>query len=178
MNALARISEKSLKPSLNRILSQSLIVAALSATGLLAGWVPEFPGTSPSLAFSGAAYAQEQFSGEEISRYARAVLQIEGLRVQSYQEIKQEVQKNNSEAAVPPIVCNETSNINSLDRSIRAIAVNYCSLATKFIEGNNLTVSRFNEITVAQKEDSAFQERIKQELIRIQQEQQSGNNNN
>jgi hypothetical protein len=31
---------------------------------------------------------------------------------------------------------------------------------------------------VAQKEDSAFQERIKQELIRIQQEQQSGNNNN
>lgn len=177
MNYLACISKKPLKLNLNRILSQSLMIAALSATGLLAGWVPEFPGESPTLVFSGAAYAQQQFSDEEISRYARAVLQIEGLRVKSYQEIKQEVQKNNSEAAVPPIVCNETSNINRLDRSIRAIAVNYCSLATTFIEGNNLTVSRFNEITTAQKEDSVFQERIKQELIRIQQEQQSGNNN-
>lgn len=176
MNALARISQKPLKPNLNRILSQSLIVAALSATGLVSGWVPEFSGKSPSLVFNGAAYAQEQFSTQEITSYARAVLQIEGLRVQSYQEIKQEVQKNNSEGTVPPIVCNETSNINRLDRNIRAIAVNYCSLATKFIEGNDLTVSRFNEITMAQQNDPAFRERIKQELIRIQQQQQSGNN--
>jgi len=158
MNALARISQKPQKPSLNRILSQSLIVAALSAAGLLSGWTPEFSGkSSSSLVFSGAAYAGEQFSAEEISSYARAVLQIEGLRVQSYQEIKQEVQKNNSEGTVPPIVCNETSNINSLDTGIRAIAVNYCSLAKNYIEGNDLTVSRFNEITVAQKKRSCFQ---------------------
>ena len=177
MNALARISQKPLKPNLHRLLSQSLIVAALSTTGLVCGWVPEFSGKSPTLVFNGAAYAQEQFSAEEITSYARAVLQIEGLRVQSYQRIKQEVQKNNSEATVPPIVCNETSNINRLDRNIRAIAVDYCSLAKTFIEGNDLTVSKFNEITIAQQNDPAFREIIKQELIRIQQEQQSGNNN-
>lgn len=176
MNALAGIIQKPLKPSRGSILSKSLIVAALSAAGLLSGWTPEFSVKSSSLVFSGAAYAQEQFSAEEISSYARAVLQIEGLRVQSYQEIKQEVQKNNSEGTVPPIVCNETSNLNSLDRGIRAIAVNYCSLAKKYIEGNDLTVSRFNEITIAQKNDPTFRERITQELIRIQQQQQSDNN--
>ena len=173
MNALVNL-KKPLKTGIKSILSQSLIVGVLSATALGSGWIPELSGKSPSLVFNNAAYAQEQFSDEEIASYARAVLQIEGLRVQSYEEIKQEVQKNNSEGTVPPIVCNETSNINRLDRNIRAIAVNYCSLATKFIEGNDLTVSRFNEITMTQKNDPAFKERIQQELIRIQQEQQSG----
>lgn len=178
MNPLARISQKPLKPNLNRLLSRTLIVAALSATGLVGGWIPELSGKSPSLVFNGAAYAQEQFSAQEITSYAKAVLQIEGLRVQSYQEIKQEVQRNNSEETVPPIVCNETSNINRLDRNIREIAVNYCSLATEYIERNDLTVSRFNEITMAQQNDPAFRERIKEELIRIQQEPQNSGNNN
>ncbi|NEP44939.1 MAG: DUF4168 domain-containing protein [Okeania sp. SIO2H7] len=173
MNALASVK----KTAFNRILSQSLMVAALSATALASGWVPEIYGKSPSLVFNSAAYAQEQFSDEEITNYARAVLQIEKQRVQSYEAIKQEVQKNNSQGTVPPIVCNETSNINRLERNIREIAVDYCSLATKFIEGNDLTVSRFNEITMTQQNDPAFKERIQQELIRILQEQQSGNNN-
>ena len=51
MNPLARISQKPLKPNLNRLLSRTLIVAALSATGLASGWVPQFSGKSPSLVF-------------------------------------------------------------------------------------------------------------------------------
>lgn len=180
MNASSDISQLPLKPTrnwgqnrhINQIISRSLIVAALSAASLLTGLAPGFSSSSTTPIFALAAQAQEQFTDvtdEEITNYAQIVLIIEPVRQESYQAIKDEINRQTSQTRVPPIVCNETTDINNLDRSIRGIAVNYCDRAKKIIETNGLTVSRFNEITRYQKADAAFRERIQQELIRIQQ---------
>ena len=126
-------------------------------------------------------YAQESFidegvTAEEITQYANSVLQIEKLRVGVYREIQNEFQKQTPGGAVPPIICNEKSSVNTLPKNIQLIAVNYCNRAKKIIEGNNLTVSRFNVITQLQRKDETWRERIKAELIRIQEIQEQNSN--
>lgn len=159
MNALSRNSQQ----ALNRILLQSLTVGTISAAGLLTGWVPSLSLQSAGLVLDSAAYAQE-ISQDEITKYARAVLAIEPRRREVYDEIKGMV------GTVPPIVCNETRKINTLPGNIRGIiAVNYCDYAKKIIEGNGLSVSRFNQITLNLQADPTLKQRIQAELIRLQQ---------
>ena len=147
---------------LSRILSQSLIVGAISAAGLLTGVVPGLYGQS-TLVFGSAAQAQE-ISNEEIANYARAVLAIEPRRLEAVKEIKGMV------GSVPPVVCNETRSINRLRGDVRGVAVNYCDFAKKIIETNGLTVPRFNAITLSQQADPALKQRIQAELLRLQQQ--------
>ena len=59
-------------------------------------------------------------------------------------------------------------------KNIQVIAVSYCNQAKEIIERNDLTVSRFNEITQLQRKDRTWREKIQAELIRIQ-KQQTGN---
>ena len=148
--------------SLSRIISQSLMVGTIACAGLLTGVVPGLSGQSPSLVFGSAAQAQE-ISNEEIANYARAVLSIEPRRLQAVKEIKGMV------GSVPPVVCNETRNINRLRGDVRGVAVNYCDFAKKIIETNGLTVARFNAITLSQQADPALKQRIQAELLRLQQ---------
>jgi hypothetical protein len=159
MNTLLKISQV----RLGRILSQSLIVAGISAAGLLTGVVPSLSGTSPTLTFGTTAQAQE-ISSQEITSYARAVLQIEPRRLKAVNEIKGLV------GSVPAVVCNESKSINRLRGDVRGVAVSYCDIAKKIIEGNGLTVSRFNAITLGQQADPALKQKIQAELLRIQQE--------
>ena len=73
--------------------------------------------------------------------------------------------------SVPPIICNEKSSVNTLPKNVKVIAVSYCNQAKEIIERNNLTVSRFNQITQLQRKDRTWQEKIQAELIRIQKQQ-------
>jgi Domain of unknown function (DUF4168) len=154
---------KSSQLRLGRILSQSLIVAGISAAGLLTGVIPSLSSTSLTLNFNTAAQAQE-ISSQEITSYALAVLAIEPRRQEAVKEIKGLV------GSVPPVVCNETKSINKLRGDVRGVAVSYCDFAKKIIEGKGLTVSRFNAITLSQQADPALKQKIQAELLRIQQE--------
>ncbi|HAO13605.1 MAG TPA: hypothetical protein DCQ51_21180, partial [Planktothrix sp. UBA8407] len=51
---------------------------------------------------------------------------------------------------------------------VRDIAVNYCTQAKSIIETNELTITRFNQITQSQQADPALQKRIQGELQRLQ----------
>ena len=163
--------------------SRSLWVGSLAAMGLLCGWVPNLqhsvstlPGVSDSsfgfsfdslsfdsLSFDSAAYAQSAVTEGEIQSYARSVLQIEPIRQAAYDNIKRA-----SGAEVPPILCHRPSSLNSLDPSIRSIAIDYCNQAIAIVESNRLSIIRFNEITMAHKSDSGLAGRIQQAMAVIQ----------
>ncbi|MEG4914262.1 MULTISPECIES: DUF4168 domain-containing protein [unclassified Microcoleus] len=151
------------KLSLNRRLRQSLFAGIISTAALASGWVPGLYTQSPNLVFGAAAQAQE-ISSEEITSYARAVLAIEPRRVEAFNEIK-----GMAGGSVPRVVCNETQEINKLSGGVRGIAVNYCQQAKKVIEGQGLTVSRFNQITLLQQANSGVKQQIQAELLRLQQ---------
>ncbi|MEB3341771.1 DUF4168 domain-containing protein [Okeania sp.] len=173
MNIKTLISNIELYPQ--RLISRSLFIATLSTLGLMTGIVPRVSNLSLISWSNAPVYAQESFinqgvTAEEITKYANSVLQIEKLRVGVYTEIQNEFQKQSLGGAVPPIICNEKSSVNRLPKDIKVIAVNYCNQAKKIIEGNNLTVSRFNVITQLQRKDETWRERIKAELVRIQQQ--------
>ncbi|NES68949.1 MAG: DUF4168 domain-containing protein, partial [Okeania sp. SIO2D1] len=113
------------------------------------------------------------FTNEEITKYSKAVLQIEDERIGVYREIQNEFQKQSPGGAIPPIICNQKNTVNDLPRNIKVIAVNYCNKAKNIINSNDMTVTLFNKITMAQKINQTLRERIQEELLRLQQEQTS-----
>ena len=157
-------------------LSRYLLVSTLSILGLMISIAPRWSNFSLNFVFTEAVYAQESLTDqvvtrEEVTKYAFSVLEIENLRTEVYREIKNEFQKRSPGVSVPPIICNEKSSVNTLPKNVKVIAVSYCNQAQEIIERNNLTVSRFNQITQLQRKDRTWQEKIQAELIRIQKQQ-------
>jgi hypothetical protein len=152
--------------NLKLIIGRSLLISSITSLGLLTGLAPNIDHSQSSgLSWENMAQAQAQdFTDQEVTDYARAVLAMEPRRKQAYEEIK-----GISGGSVPPVVCSEAKGINDLNRNIRTIAVNYCDQAKKIIESHNLTVARFNAITLAQKSNPAIKARIQAELVRLQQ---------
>jgi hypothetical protein len=150
--------------NLKLIIGRSLLISSITSFGLLTGMAPDMSRSlSSGLSWENMAQAQD-FTNQEVTDYARAVLAMEPRRKQAYEEIK-----GISGGSVPPVVCSEAKGINDLNRNIRTIAVNYCDQAKKIIESHNLTVARFNAITLAQKSNPAIKARIQAELVRLQQ---------
>lgn len=130
------------------------------------GWVPAIqsaPTATIELNFSQVASAQS-ISDSEITSYARSVVAIEPLRQSAFEQIKQIT----GSANVPAIACHRPSSLNDLPDNIRSIAVNYCNQAISIVESNNLTITRFNEITVAHQSDPALSDRIQQAILQLQ----------
>ncbi|MBD3883502.1 DUF4168 domain-containing protein [Phormidium tenue FACHB-886] len=159
-----------------RWLARSLWVGAFSAAGLLLGWVPTVQvsggqslSEAPSeafvvgLSFDSAAHAQSSISDTEIRSYAQTVLEMEPYRISAYDEIKRI-----TGSEVPPILCHRASSLNSLDPSIRDIAINFCNQAVSIAESHNLSITRFNEITIAQQSDGTLANRIREVIREIQ----------
>lgn len=139
----------------------SVIVATLASVGILSGIVPGLSGNSPQLVSSNSAYAQD-ISKSELTNYAKAVLAIEPLRLSAYDEIKKIV------GSVPSLVCDPKQISRGLPRNAQGIAINYCNQSKKIVESNDLTIARFNNITVQLQSDSNFQKKVQNELIRLQ----------
>lgn len=146
----------------DRILSKSLIVAVLSTMGWVSGLAPGFSGRSPVLVFNPAVLA-ETVSPRDVSNYARTVLALEPVRKDALARIEKILGK------VPPIACSDSKTIDALSGEARAIAVNFCNESKKIVESNGLTANTFNQITANVQTDTALQQRIQQEMIRIQQ---------
>jgi len=101
---------------------------------------------------------------EEIESYARAVLSIETNRRVAFEEI----QKMTNNQTVPDVTCTETKSIAALSKNLQEIAVNYCERSKKFIEDEGLTMDKFNAITVSAQSNMELQQRIQNELVRLQ----------
>lgn len=145
------------------MLSRVLVVGTLTAVGLLSGFAPDLSGRSPILVFSSAAYAQD-VSNEEVTNYARAVLKMEPVRQEAYDEIKKIIGSSN----VPAIVCHKPESLSALPANAQGIAKNYCDRSKEIVESNGLSITRFNAITVNLQNDSNLKNRIHDELIRVQ----------
>jgi Domain of unknown function (DUF4168) len=147
----------------NTLLGRSLMVGVGAAASLCLGLVPSFQGSAEmplGVSFGSAAYAQS-ISNTDVQQYARSVLAIEPLRQAAYEQIK------SISGNVPSIECHRPSSLNALPDNVRQIAANYCNQAIAIVEGNNLTISRFNEIRVAQDADSSLLNRIQQAIMEL-----------
>lgn len=141
------------------LLARSLMVGVGAAASLCLGLVPSFQSSS-GVSFESAAYAQS-ISNSDVQNYARSVLAIEPLRQSAYEQIK------GISGSVPPIECHRPSSLNDLPGNVRQIAANYCNQAISIVEENGLTITRFNEIRVAQDADSSLLNRIQQAIMEL-----------
>jgi hypothetical protein len=145
--------------SFNRILSQSLIVGLLAAMGMLCGLIPEVSKDSHSFVFSTSAHAQA-VSDEELTRYVRASLKIEQLRLVVYNEIKK-VNGGN----VPDI---PSCSLQRLPGNIRPIWQNFCQQSQSITDAEGFSNNRYNAITKMRQADSTLEQRVRQEAARQQ----------
>lgn len=156
---------------LQRRLAQALVVSTLSTVGLLLGIVPSFKpapaGFLFHLSLSDTAYAQTEsqaVSNDEVQSYARSVLAIEPIRVKAYKDIQQ---MSGSED-VPVVACHRPSSLSELPENIRDVAIDYCNQAIAIVERNNLTITRFNQITIAHQNNRGLSDRIQQVINQMQ----------
>lgn len=108
--------------------------------------------------------AMTSVSTEDIESYARALLSIDTNRKAAYDEI----QKLTRNETVPDVSCTDAKSIMALSKDIQGIAVNYCQRSKKFIENEGLTTGKFNAITASAQSNSELQQRIQNELVRLQ----------
>jgi hypothetical protein len=120
---------------LQRILSQPLILATIATASLIFA----------TFGFNSQGIAQTlNINNTEVTNYAKAVLGMEPVRQQAFEEIKKLIGSKD----VPQVICNDPTSINALPGKAKDIAGNYCNHSQKIVEDNGLTVERFNKITL------------------------------
>lgn len=146
---------------LNRLLSHSLSVGTLTILSLMLGLAPNLHKGSLSLAFGEPAYAQA-VKKEEVTSYARSVLEMEPFRQAAYDDIKKIL------GTPPNIACSEPASLRTLPANAQSIAIKYCNQSQKIVQSNGLDIGRFNKITVDLRNDPELEKRIQAEMVRIQ----------
>jgi signal recognition particle receptor subunit beta len=137
-------------------------VTFLAVIAILGGLIPEFSWTTEVVSFQSSAYTQD-FTADQIKRYAKAVLSIETERKKAYQAISQILGKS------PPVItCNHLESFNNLPANAQRIAVDYCNKSKKIVQDNGLTAAEFNAITNRIRSDDSLRRRVQNEMIRLQ----------
>ncbi|KAB0243237.1 DUF4168 domain-containing protein [Microcystis aeruginosa EAWAG127a] len=149
---------------LGQSLRRSFIVTFLAVIAILGGLIPEFSWTTEIVSFRSSAYTQD-FTADQIKRYATAVLLIETQRKQAYQAISQILGKS-----PPAITCNQRESFNNLPANAQRIAVDYCNNSKKIVQDSGLTASQFNTITNRISSGDNLRRRVQNEMIRLQRE--------
>ncbi len=147
----------------HKIFAQSLVVVALAGIGVLSGVTPGMYNDSHTLVFSSSVYAQTAPTDAEITNYANAVLAMEPLRQNAYNEIKKIMS-----GPVPDIECYRAESISRLNPAeARQIAENYCKQALALVV-NYLSPARFNQITQMADNDPSLRQKIKDKMRQLQ----------
>lgn len=150
-----------------------LLASVGMAGGILGGWVPSPELTPVSVTVSSSvAFAQgapAPVSAEDVSNFVRSALAMEPIRKQAVQEIQAVMSQ------VPAIRCDSQDSFQALDPRVRGVAIKYCNASKRIVETNGLTVARFNEILMTQRNDAKLRERIKAQTCRISPEVCQGN---
>ncbi|NJM96663.1 MAG: DUF4168 domain-containing protein [Phormidesmis sp. RL_2_1] len=115
-------------------------------------------------------------SDEEISNYARAVIDIEVIRKDTYAAASDILVAAGSEADIleTPLSCTATRisdmpDIPRVDRvDLRTALVNFCNEASQIAEANDLTPQRFNSITAEHREEPELAARIQTAMGELQ----------
>ncbi|OSO90698.1 hypothetical protein B7O87_07700 [Cylindrospermopsis raciborskii CENA303] len=97
----------------------------------------------------------------EITNYAQTVMIMEPKRQQAFKEIKTLINTR----SIPIIICNDVNSIKLLPRDAQKIAINYCNEYEETVSENNLTVDRFNQITVEVNNNSVLRERVQKLMM-------------
>jgi len=145
-------------PLINRfqqILSQSLILVTITTT------------TQISITFSinTTAFAQTpNINSTEVTNYAKAVLAMEPVRQQAFEEIKKLIGSKD----IPKIICNDPNTVNALPGKAKDVAIKYCNNSQKIVEENKLTTERFNQITVEIQNSNTLKKQVYNTLLRLQ----------
>ena len=144
-------------------LARSLLVSILTTFSILGGVVPELSRQTPQLIFNFTPNTQAQeFSNEQIRKYAQAVLEIEDFRQQAFQEIQTIIGTQ-----PPDIVCNQPNTFRNLPRDARKIAANDCRTSKTIVQRSGLGVAVFNNITVRAQSNQNLKKKIQNFMIQI-----------
>ena len=130
------------------------------ALGLVVGaWLP-----LSSIGQKG--YAQN-FTDEEVSNYAAAVLAMENMRQRAYAEISDIMVSRGLDVTRYDLRCLSASTLDLprvVRRPVRILLINYCNDAKEIVEDTGLTVQLFNSITVTHRQDEELAEQIQSEI--------------
>jgi hypothetical protein len=120
--------------------------------------------TAVSLIFTLTSKANGQnpaITSTEITNYAQTVMIMEPKRQQAFKEIKTLINTR----SIPVIICNDVNSIKLLPGDAQKIAINYCNEYEETVSENNLTVDRFNQITVEVNNNSVLRERVQKLMM-------------
>jgi hypothetical protein len=144
--------------SMERWLSKSLFLVTLTTTSFVfvtLGWGAK-ANTPPIL----------EVKDTEVTSYAESVLQMEPKRQKAFEEIKQLI----GDKEIPKIVCNDPKSIDTLPGKAKNVAVSYCNSSQEIVTTHNLTIDRFNQITLEIQKNNDLKRKVYNTLIRLQKE--------
>lgn len=131
-------------------------ILMITSLGWFSGGVPIYLSHSNTLEWSTAAFAQ---TTDKVRDYARAVLAIEPIRINSFKTVQKMMN-----GTVPTDVCRQ----GQLPGQVRMICNGFLDDSARIIRQHNLSISEFNDITQRSKTDPKLMKQIQQELIRLQ----------
>ena len=140
---------------LQRMLSQPLIMATIATASLISG----------TFGFNAKVVAETvTVNSTEVTNYAKAVLGMEPVRQQAFEEIKKIIGSKD----IPQVICNDPASVNALPGKAKDIAVNYCNHSQKIVGDSGLTVDRFNKITLEIQNNNNLKQQLYNTLLRLQ----------
>lgn len=143
------------KPLVNTCLGWVLLLASCS---WVSGWVPGLTRDFTGLTLSSTAVAQNQPKFEKLlGKYAEAILQMEPLRLQSYQQVQQIMG-----GTLPKNVCKQSN----LAAPVGNICDRFFNESAEIIRNNGLSLTDFNAITEEVRRNKTLKNQLDEELIR------------
>ena len=140
---------------LQRMLSQPLVFTTIATASLILA----------TFGFNSQVVAQTlNVNNTEVTNYAKAVLGMEPVRQQAFEEIKKLIGSKD----IPQVICNDSTSVNALPGKAKDIAVNYCNHSQKIVEDSGLTVERFNKITLEIQNNNNLKRQLYNTLLRLQ----------
>lgn len=105
----------------------------------------------------------EGISGPELKKYAKALIEIEPLRIAALETISKRVDGN-----LPNLMCHQPDSMNSLPNDARKVFVGYCNQSKSIAQEYGLGMNRFNEITNLVLTNPQLQSRLQRQVACVQ----------
>ncbi|MDB9535826.1 DUF4168 domain-containing protein [Dolichospermum planctonicum CS-1226] len=151
---MIEICSSHLTNQLHQILSQPLILATITTVSLISG----------TFSFNSPAIAQTfNVNDTELTNYVKAVLEMEPVRQQAFEEIKKIIGSKD----IPQVICNDPTSVNALPSKAKDIAVNYCNQSQQIVK-KFISVERFNEITLQKQKNTTLQKQLYKASLNLQ----------
>ena len=151
-----------------------LMTGSLAILGLVNGFVPQLAPNSLQLDLSYTAAAQQNISArnigqEQIEKFAEVLIDIEPLRQQALDDIKQIMKKKGENP--PDILCHKPETYTSLPADASRIAQKYCNDSRSLVNKSGLTASEFNSIATAVRNDRKLKAKVQNAMRKVRREQ-------